>query len=329
MLRVTQKLHRCVTTVKIAMCLCGVAVLQSADGASSIRQERGTRVQQTQATALGGKGSDDVGEHGTPQQLLLAFLGALVLDHDNRGHLSAGVFIDVLGYLDISETATRATLNRMVRTGLLDRQQTGRIASFGMTARAEELLHQGRERVVSEQPFTPSSDEWTLLSYSVPESQRDLRHQLRSKLLWAGFGRIRDGLWIAPGDVDVREVLADTDTPDAVTVAFAGRPTAGTSPDDFVRSAWDLDQIESEHQRFIEVWENPASGPANPVAAYTAFGADWLRLLRADPGLPAHCLPVDWPAGRSVALHTEVVRILASDAEDMLDHMIMSRSSRK
>lgn len=279
--------------------------------------------------ALAGKGRNDVGGRRTPEQLLLAFLGWLVLDHDRRGHLNARVFIDVLGYLDISETATRATLNRMVRNGLLDRQQTGRIASFGMTARAEELLRQGRERVVSEHPFIPSSDEWTLLSYSVPESQRDLRHQLRSKLLWAGFGRIRDGLWIAPGEVDVREVLVDTDTPDAVTVAFVGRPTSGTSPDDFVRSAWDLDQIESEHQRFIETWATNSTGPFNPVAALTALGADWLRLLRSDPGLPPHCLPENWPADRSVSVHADAACSISADAEEMLDQMIMSQAKRK
>lgn len=267
-------------------------------------------------------------ERIAPQQLMLAFLGAFVLDDDRRRYLTAGVFIDIFLCLKVSEAVTRATLNRMVRTGLLHRAQTGRIASFGITENGQALLRQGRERVASTGPFTPVDDEWTLLSYSIPEAQRDLRHQLRSRLQWAGFGRLRDGLWIAPGTKDIREVLGQSEVANVVTVAFAGHPIGGTSPHDFVRSAWDLELIESEHHRFIASWTD-LSATANPVASFTALGADWLRLLRVDPGLPEHCLPTDWPAERSVAVHENAVAVLAVAADETLEQIIRSRAGRK
>jgi phenylacetic acid degradation operon negative regulatory protein len=39
---------------------------------------------------------------------------------------------------------------------------------------------------------------WTLLSFTLPESWQRQRHELRIRLLWAGFGPLQGGLWIAP-----------------------------------------------------------------------------------------------------------------------------------
>lgn len=270
-----------------------------------------------------------VDKAGGPQQLLLAFLGSLVLDHDDRRHIDARIFVDVLGYLNVSHTVVRTTLNRMVRGGLLDRQRSGRTAAFGITDRAEALLRQGRERVVSPTPFTPNEDTWTLLSYSLPESRRDVRHRLRAQLNWAGFGRLRDGLWIAPGSVDVSDIIAGVDGPDARAVAFSGSPTAGLTPAEFATTAWDLEYIESEHRRFIDAWGRPGEKYSNPAAAYTALGSDWLKLLRNDPGLPDRCLPAKWPSAESVRVHDAAVSVLSDEAEALIERMIASYSQRR
>lgn len=267
------------------------------------------------------------GDRVTPNRLLLAFLGAYVLDQ-NRYHVSARVIIDVMGYLGVNEGTTRTTLNRMVRTGLLDRSQNGRTASFGMTDRAEQILREGGTRVTSRSPFTHPDDEWTLLSYSIPETRRELRNKLRAQLLWAGFGRLRDGLWIAPGQVDAHEILSSIDADDATAVAFTGRPTGGVPPEQFVRAAWDLDSIKAHHMVFLKRWR-PAGHPANPVASYTALIADWLELLRHDPGLPTQYLPPDWPAHESAAVYHDAADRLAPPAQDMLDRMIASGANRR
>jgi phenylacetic acid degradation operon negative regulatory protein len=238
-----------------------------------------------------------------PQALLLSFFGALVLDRGQPAIPSA-VFLRLLGNLGVAEAAARATLNRMVRGGFLVREQSGRVARFALTPSAAELLRQGASRVAAEDPFDHPDGEWTLLSYSMPESRRDLRHRLRAALIWAGFGGLRDGLWIAPGRVDVGKVFADADLQEAIGLAdwFAASPLPGTQIDAVIRRAWPVEEIRAEHERFLATWSGSVP-TTDPLGQLTLLGADWLQLLRTDPGLPAAHLPGGWPARESAALY--------------------------
>ncbi|WP_435215667.1 PaaX family transcriptional regulator C-terminal domain-containing protein [Streptomyces sp. bgisy034] len=51
----------------------------------------------------------------------------------------------------------------------------------------------------------------------------------------------------------------------------------------------------------------------------TLLGADWLRVLRADPGLSARFLPADWPAARSAAVYRRCFDALLLAGQRRLD----------
>jgi phenylacetic acid degradation operon negative regulatory protein len=254
-----------------------------------------------------------------PQALVFSFFGGVVLDHD-RPPVPTPVFLKLLGGLGVAEAAARATLSRMTDRGLLGRDQVGRTARYRLAPAGEALIRAGRVRVSAEAPFEHADGQWTLLSYSMPESRRDLRHRVRATLTWAGFGPLRDGLWIAPGTVDVGAVLAEAGLAEVAELAewFAASPLPGVRPEDFIRRAWPVAQIRESHQQFIAAW---SSGPRaeDPLGEITLLGADWLELLRADPGLPARFLPDGWPASRSAALYRERYDALLPAAEQKLD----------
>ncbi|MGD6741827.1 PaaX family transcriptional regulator C-terminal domain-containing protein [Streptomyces sp. BH106] len=242
-----------------------------------------------------------------PQQLLLAFLGTFALDRAAEP-IPSRVFIDLLRDLGVTEMATRATLSRMVHRGLLARGKEGRVANFRLTRHAEKTMRAIGTRVRSRTPFTHTDDEWTLLSYSLPESRREVRDQLRSRLVWAGFGCVRDGLWIAPGTVDLDSVLSPVMAEAVAELGgFLARPLPSTPMDSIVRRAWDLPALREEHEAFLRRWSDasvsPSSAtsapPPSTVAQLTALVTDWLRVLHTDPGLPADYLADDWPAKRS------------------------------
>ena len=254
-----------------------------------------------------------------PQALLLSFLGGLVQGRD-LPPVPAAVFLRLLGRLGVAEAAARATLSRMCRKGLLDRAQSGRTVAYALTADADRLLSRASDRVNAGSPFDHDGAEWTLLSYSMPESRRDLRHQLRATLTWAGFGSVRDGLWIAPGTVDVAAVFADARLTEVAGLAewFLASPLPGVDMAALVHRAWPVDRIREQHEAFVHTWEDGPGG-ADPLSLVTLLGADWLQLLRTDPGLPAVHLPPDWPAARSTAAYHRCAAALMPAARRQLD----------
>ena len=221
-----------------------------------------------------------------PKQLLLAFFGEHVVDQDAMP-LRAGVLIEVLEGAGVAAPATRATLDRMVRRGLISRERRGREILFTLTSEGSAVLREATERVRGPHPFEPHGSGWTLVTFTVPENQRTLRHRLRSALTWEGFAPLRDGLWLAPGEVDLKSALEplQADLPPGAVTAFHARELPGYAMADNVRAAWDIERIRDEHLAFIETWSDPATGGGR----HRAVRADDARggLAGAPAGGPA------------------------------------------
>ncbi len=241
-----------------------------------------------------------------PKQLLLALLGALVVDRIDEP-IRASVVLEVLEGASITAPTARAMLDRMSRRGMLERVRVGREIAFSLSEETEDVLREAGVRVHASHPFAPNGTGWTLVTFSVAEDQRTVRHRLRATLAWEGFAPLRDGLWIAPGEVDLEsalEPLGEALAPHAVT-AFRAEDLRAYPVSRSVREAWNIDAIRAEHDRFLETWEHPGAtdGAATAVSALVCLVADWLALLRADPRLPAEFMGDSWPSERSVTAY--------------------------
>ncbi|WP_311932237.1 PaaX family transcriptional regulator C-terminal domain-containing protein [Microbispora sp. H11081] len=231
-----------------------------------------------------------------PQSLMFSFLGIYVLHRDVAVY--SGSVIDVFARLGVSEEAVRSTLARMAKRNLLTRHRDGRKVYFGLTPHAVEVLEDGRRRVWETGAVNRDWDgTWTVVGFSIPDSRRSTRHDLRSRLVWHGFGLLQSGVWIAPGAKDVTGVLASLDLGDHVTVLTA-RASTPTEAADLVGKAFDVEQIAARHRAFLSQWDVPRPLPGAPddLARQLLLHTDWLQLVRQDPHLPAELLPVDWPA---------------------------------
>lgn len=231
-----------------------------------------------------------------PQTLLLTLLGTAVLGRDVA--IFSGSYAAVLERMGVSEYATRSTLTRMVNRGLLARHRRGRKMYFGLTSRAAAVLREGEERMWRAGAVNRDPDgRWTLLGFSLPETRRDERHLLRSRLRWAGFGLLRSGMWIAPGTVDVDALLADLGLCDHLVV-FRAEPVEPDGMGQVVRDAYDLPAIAARYDQFLHRWDAPRPLPAAPddLSRHLWLLSEWLLLLRDDPRIPLRHLPPDWPA---------------------------------
>lgn len=231
-----------------------------------------------------------------PQALLLTFCAHFLLDTPEP--LFTGAFVEALTRAGVGEHAARTTLTRMSQRGLLDRQRSGAKVYLSLTARAERMLRDAEDRVWLQGAVNRSwAGQWTLLSFSLPESRRAERHQLRKRLSWEGFGLLHNGLWIIPAEVDVTRLLAGLDL-DQEVKAFRAEAMPPTRVQQLVDDAWDLDALASGYTRYLQRWKAPSARPEDEdvLARYLLLLTEWLLLVRIDPHLPVELLPEDWPA---------------------------------
>ncbi|GAA4784635.1 PaaX family transcriptional regulator C-terminal domain-containing protein [Actinomycetospora chlora] len=254
-----------------------------------------------------------------PQAILLTFLGGYLL---RRGvHVATSSLVDVLRRAGVSEHATRSTVSRMARRDQLHRVRRGRQVYVGPTDDTRAVLRDGEARMWRTEAVNEHWDgSWTLLSFSLPDAWARERHLLRARLVWAGFGPLQGGLWIAPGTRDVAGLgdgLGEGAGLAGRLRAFSAQALEPTDVDALVRDAWDLPALAARYEAFLARWGDAAARPRlDPLAAQLLLEADWLQAIRRDPRLPRRHLPADWPAGPAHALFRELHATYEPGARD-------------
>ncbi|WP_280434864.1 PaaX family transcriptional regulator [Nocardia carnea] len=266
--------------------------------------------------------TNDIASAVKPQSVLLTVLGRYVLDREMV--VSTTSLIDVLAAIGIGAHATRSTLNRMAKRGLLARHRAGRNAYVALTPRLTEILRDGHVRIWRTGAVEANWDgSWTMLTFSFPESWQRQRHDLRARLQWAGFGSLQGGLWIAPSTGDVREILDGVEGAERVRV-FRCRADACTDIPAMLRDAWDVAGISGLYRDFIQRWSDPGRiGSHSALVTQLLLVTEWLQVIRQDPRLPLEHLPGDWPAAPAQRLfhelHDRLDAVARAEAVERLD----------
>jgi phenylacetic acid degradation operon negative regulatory protein len=238
---------------------------------------------------------------------LLTMLGEFVLPSTQPLWTSAAV--EVLAGLGLEEKATRQALARTAADRLISSERVGRRTRWHLTEDGRQLLSDGAQRIYSFAGQSSTWDgRWLILSVSVPESQRELRHRLRARLNWAGFGSLGSTLWVSPNvdrEAEAKRLLDELGLA-ATALSFTG-PYAGIgSQACVVGQAWNLDELAARYREFLAsfVQMTARTGPAC-VRAQIQLVHEWRRFPFLDPQLPAELLPPDWVGARAAAIFRE------------------------
>jgi phenylacetic acid degradation operon negative regulatory protein len=236
------------------------------------------------------------------RSVLLTVLGEYVLPGP------AGVWqetlIGALGTLGHKTQAARQALARSVTAGWLRTERHGRRSRVYLTGESVEMLRAGTDRIYRFGEPWEWDGRWLLVAVRVPEERREVRHQLRTRLAWAGFGSLGGGLWITPHTG--RENLINVEEP-AQLLSFRAELGALGDTAKVIQEAWDLPALRQHYEEFLADFQNdPDSGNDGAVfAAQTALVHAWRRFPFIDPDLPDDLLPRDWPRRRAYELFRE------------------------
>jgi phenylacetic acid degradation operon negative regulatory protein len=224
--------------------------------------------------------------------LLFTLLGEFVLPGGGAAWTSA--VIAALARLGVAEKAARQALMRTSVDGWLSAEKAGRLTQWHLTRAGQRLLTEGAERIYS---FTSAAENWDgrwlLVAARIPDGDRSTRHAVRTRLSWAGLGWLGPGLWISAHperEAEVTRVLGEAGVVGAHLFTATRSGLDGAA--DMVRTAWDLDAIERQYERFID--DFGAAEPGDVLARHVELVHAWRRFPAIDPGLPRELLPASW-----------------------------------
>lgn len=234
------------------------------------------------------------------RSLLLTVLGEFVLPREEAAW--TGALIAGLAEVGVEEKSARQALWRTAAEGLLSAEREGRRVRWRLTAAGDHLLQSGTERIYGfgQQPAAWDG-RWLVLAVSVPETQRQLRHRLRTRLTWAGLGSPMPGLWVTPDAVKEKEVAAAIEELGVESFSFTGPFGQIGDQQRVVEQAWSLEAVQRRYLEFVdEVSSIRVSTTAEAFRAQVGLVQEWRRFPFLDPALPSELLPTSWP-GRSAA----------------------------
>ena len=235
------------------------------------------------------------------RSLLLTVLGEFV--HPRHASVWTATLIEALGALGVEEKSARQVLTRTAAEGHLTSTRHGRRVLWELTPSGAALLEEGTRRIYGfMREVHPWDGRWLVLSVPIPETQRQLRHRLRTRLTWLGLGSPTSGLWVTPDaalDGAVHDVIRDLGL-ESQAFAWTGSASGLGDEQRLLADAWDLADVEERYLSFLQAFEDRAAGsPAEAFVAQVELVQEWRRFPFLDPDLPTELLDHDWPGPRA------------------------------
>lgn len=237
--------------------------------------------------------------------------------------------------LGISPATMRVTTARMRDEGWLTVRRDGREAIYAMTRKTMHLLEEGRRRIFRPEP-QPWSGTWSMVIYTVPESDRATREKLRRDLAWLGFGSLAPATWVSPHPA--LDAVADVAAalPNARLELMTMRSADVAADRSIAARCWDLASLNAEYEGFIR-------NLRLDLPRYRAGLLDGAEALREriglvhtyrhfpfrDPSLPAALQPAGWLGEQARILFNEAHDLLLPRSQEHYEMVIGATGSRQ
>jgi phenylacetic acid degradation operon negative regulatory protein len=248
--------------------------------------------------------------HDSTQNMIVTILGEF-WRYSPYLTIPSAALVDLVTSMDVSAAGARAALSRLLRKGTLEISRSGRTTAYSLTPAVAATIPASEILTMTfGQSEREWNGEWTVIVFSVPETQRDQRQVLRDWLRWLGFGPARDGVWISPhSDIDLTMTTLEGRLPPDGLIFRSAHMTGSIDPSE----VWPLAELRDQYRAFIAelrpvVYRLRAGmvSPAEALKLSVSLVGRWRGFPTVDPDLPRQYLPEDWPRREARRLFVEV-----------------------
>jgi phenylacetic acid degradation operon negative regulatory protein len=253
--------------------------------------------------------------------VVVSFLGAVVRPLGDWMPIAGA--IDLMTQVGVDAASVRTAVFRLKERGWLASETRHGARGYALTDHAMATLAAGDEVIWHARQPADLGEGWCIINFSVPESIRTKRYQLRSHLASLGFGNIGTAMWIAPARMrgEAERAVAELGL-DKYAAIFVGDYVGTQDLTGLLYESWDLDGIDRSYREFVDAYRGAADRldstaqlePRPAFATYLGLVDHWRRLPFRDPGLPREVLDPAWSAPAAAALFERLVEALEKPA---------------
>ncbi|MCS3492709.1 phenylacetic acid degradation operon negative regulatory protein [Arthrobacter sp. JUb119] len=284
----------------------------------------------------------DIGGTKLQHQNLLVTLYGLYGEPAN-GSFPVSIIVEMFDALGIKSQAIRSTISRLKSRGVLINERAGNESQYQLSAEVMDSFRKDDQRIFAPSRST-SGDSLVLAIFSVPESERNRRYELRTELASLGFGMVSGGVAVGPHlAFEQAKVRLDARGLSKYVEFFKADYMSPADIRDKVAQWWDLEALDQQYTDFLQLyvgrlgtWQQRLADPVESAeqrseleraafAFYIPMLTRWRRFPYRDPNLPFEYLPDGWKAPQAKKTFLALHALLSPHAELYASRLLGSR----
>jgi phenylacetic acid degradation operon negative regulatory protein len=203
---------------------------------------------------------------------------------------------------------TKGTISTLLKEGLIEGGEGEK--SYRLTEKGflELALHFPYVRFLKDK----WDGKWRILSYEIPEKKRELRDKLRRQVAGWGLGPWHRSFWLTPHPIisDLRELVFGKEE-ETYIQAFEADHIFGDR-EILIEKVWGRSELERKYRELFKKWHIILSQNDDKIAKLSKVSAEYISLLRQDPGLPVELVGSNWIGHEAFSIYKEIRGILLS-----------------
>lgn len=258
---------------------------------------------------------------------LLLFIYNNYFTHYKKDTLKLSSLLEIMKVFGKSETATRMSLSRAVKTGILDSNNDGSKINYCLTSSGKEAINAWNEGMNRFWKYyalrnKPWDNKWHLINLEFGEKYKEHRTVIAERLQQIGFRVLSTNTWITPYSQsnEMQKLLTEFSMKTAL-VEMHGEITIHQDVHSFVENVFHLKELEQPYKKFIEKFgekfeetkqiylENWFIMGGQSLPLLHALGWEFFSIASEDVVLPKVLYP-EWAGVEATQLMSEFRSIL-------------------
>lgn len=151
---------------------------------------------------------------------------------------------------------------------------------------------------------------WRIISYEIPEKKREIRDRLRREMQGWGLGPWHRSFWLTPHPIlNILKDLVSQKEEEKLIQAFEADHAFGDR-EILIEKVWGKSNLDKSYRELFKLWHEILSSSDEKLDKFKKVIAQYIGLLRQDPGLPKELIGESWIGFEGWNIFKEIKSIL-------------------